>query len=84
MPLHNISNSVFRESSITCVTCEPRQLPVLAQFKITGSWLTQFTPHQCEDCLHYPLTRREVALDFSTIYRFNLTQNHSDSKTSYL
>ena len=30
MPLHNISNSVFSESPITCVTCEPRQLLVLA------------------------------------------------------
>ena len=27
MPLHNISNSVFLESTITCGTCEPRQLP---------------------------------------------------------
>ena len=30
MPQHKISNSVFCESSITCVTCEPRKLPVLA------------------------------------------------------
>ena len=30
MPQHKISNSVFCESSITCVTCEPRNLPVLA------------------------------------------------------
>ena len=30
MPRHKISNSVFCESSITCVTCEPRKLPVLA------------------------------------------------------
>ena len=30
MPQHKILNSVFCESSITCVTCEPRKLPVLA------------------------------------------------------
>ena len=30
VPQHKISNSVFCESSITCVTCEPRKLPVLA------------------------------------------------------
>ena len=28
------------------------------------------------------LTRREIALDFSTVYRFNLTQHHSDSQRS--
>ena len=30
MPQHKISNSVFCESSIICVTCEPRKLPALA------------------------------------------------------
>ena len=30
MPQHKISNSIFCESSITCGTCEPRKLPVLA------------------------------------------------------
>ena len=65
MPQHKISNSVFCESSITCVT-----------------WKTQFTTttHQCEDCLHYLLPRREIALDFSTIYPLYVTQNHSDSE----
>ena len=81
LPQHKISNSVFCECSITCVTCEPRKLPVLAS-KYLGSWKTQFTTttHQCQDCLHYVLLRREIALDFSTIYPFNVTQNHSDSE----
>ena len=49
MPQHKISNSVFCESSITGITGtntitgitgEPRQLPVLS-FKTTGSWKTK-------------------------------------------
>ena len=41
----------------------------------------RLTNHQCEDCLHYSfITQREIAVDFSTIYRFNITENHSDSQ----
>ena len=63
------------------VSHEPRKLPALA-LKKTGSWKTQFTTrtHQCEDCLHNLWLWREIALDFSTIYPFNVTQNNSDSE----
>ena len=79
MPLHKISNSVFRESSSACVTCEPRQFPVLALKQLV--LVNPIYYHDSPVRRLFTLTRREIALDFSTIYRFNLTPNHSDSQT---
>ena len=57
---------------ITCVTYEPWH--AMTSFTITGSSLIQFIT---KTCLHYYLTRKGITWEFLTIYRFNLTQNHS-------